>query len=374
MAGLLGMGGLGGAFGGPNTGKLSGPLAQLFNPTNMRNSQIKKGLLNAGIAMMSPDPYAPPAGIGGILGRAAAGGLQGADQAKQDYMQDGMFSMQLQEMQREQDERAQQQAAMEGLIPTLPPDVQSFARAYPKEFGEAWMRAKVGGAGGPEYGLNPIWAQDERGNWQLYQPNKQGGDPNPVNFPPGVRPQPQVNFLDTATGYQPRAVKGGTSVGEEIPKDLAGAEKQKVLGKGEGEAAIDYKSISSKMPGLEHVVRELNELAKTATYTSSGQLVDFVIRETGQEPRESAIARARYIAIVDNQILPMLRDTFGAQFTQKEGESLKVTLGDPNKSPAEKQAVLEAFIEQKRRNIEDMARMAGEQPGASAADPLELRR
>jgi hypothetical protein len=56
--------------------------------------------------------------------------------------------------------------------------------------------------------------------------------------------------------------------------------------------------------------------------------------------------------MVDNQILPLLRETFGAQFTLQEGQSLKTTLGDPEKSPQEKRAVLEAFIEQKVRNIE----------------------
>jgi hypothetical protein len=373
MAGLLGMGGFAGLNNKMPTGLLKGNLAALFNPTSMRNQQIKQGLLNAGIAMMNPDPHAPPAGIGGVLGRAAAGSFQGAQQAKNDFYNDGMLNMQLMDMQRQEDERATVRAEIDKIMPSLPPDIQSFARARPDKFFETYMKVKMDG-GGQEYGLNPVWAQDEQGNWQLFQPNKQGGDPNRVNFPPGVNPQPQINFVDTPTGVIPRTAKGNQPAGEMIPKDIAGAEKQKVVGKGEGEAVVDYKSISSKMPGLEHVVKELSELANAATYTSTGQLVDLVIRETGQEPRESAIARARYIAIVDNQILPMLRDTFGAQFTQREGESLKVTLGDPNKSPAEKQAVLEAFIEQKRRNIEDMARMAGEQPGASQYDPLGIRR
>jgi hypothetical protein len=65
------------------------------------------------------------------------------------------------------------------------------------------------------------------------------------------------------------------------------------------------------------------------------------------------------MAMVDNQVLPMLRDTFGAQFTVKEGETLRATLGDPDKTPAEKKAVLEAFIEQKIRNIEATAKQGG---------------
>lgn len=121
----------------------------------------------------------------------------------------------------------------------------------------------------------------------------------------------------------------------------------------------------ASMPQLEQTVRQLSDLGKVATYTKAGQLVDVVRRETGQEPRESAIARKEYISLVDNQILPLLRQTFGAQFTQKEGESLKVTLGDPNATPEEKDAVLRSFIEQKKATIETMQRKI---------DPLQASR
>jgi len=113
------------------------------------------------------------------------------------------------------------------------------------------------------------------------------------------------------------------------------------------------------MPGLRAVIAELGDVAKTATYTMTGQLIDNAMRETGMEPGEAAQARTKYIAMVDNQVLPLLRDTFGAAFTVKEGETLRATLGDPNKSPAEKQAVLEAFIEQKERDLAAMQSRQG---------------
>ena len=74
---------------------------------------------------------------------------------------------------------------------------------------------------------------------------------------------------------------------------------------------------------------------------------------------EGARARADYEATIANNILPLLRQTFGAQFTEKEGESLKTTLGDPNKSPSEKNAVLDAFIESKLNNITSTAAKTG---------------
>jgi hypothetical protein len=152
MAGLLGMGGFGGLNNKMPTGLLKGNLAALFNPASMRNQQIKQGLLNAGIAMMNPDPHAPPAGIGGVLGRAAAGGFQGAQQAKNDFYNDGMLNMQLMDMQRQEDERAQQQEKLAAFksspeYAALPDYARSYIDMYPAEGLKAWMDARMKSGG-----------------------------------------------------------------------------------------------------------------------------------------------------------------------------------------------------------------------------------
>jgi hypothetical protein len=166
-------------------------------------------------------------------------------------------------------------------------------------------------------------------------------------------------YLDTGTEFtQPNPAVPGETV-RTIPKNIVGEKVAEKTGAAQGEAQASLAGMRSKMPGLEAVVRELDQLSEKATYTTAGKGVDLIRREMGAEPRESAVARKQYISMVDNQILPLLRETFGAQFTQKEGESLKATLGDPDASPKEKQAVLKAFIEQKRRNIEAVAAEAG---------------
>lgn len=131
------------------------------------------------------------------------------------------------------------------------------------------------------------------------------------------------------------------------------------LGKNLAEADANFRNIESKMPGLEAVVTELRDLSDKATYTGAGQILDAGISQLGMEPREAAVARTSYEAKVNNQVLPLLRSTFGAQFTEREGDTLKKTMGDTNKSPKEKQAVLDAFIEQKRRDVKAMAEEAG---------------
>lgn len=250
----------------------------------------------------------------------------------------------------------------------LTDDIKEFEYAKTQGFKGTladWMARKRAGAG--EYGLQGIWGVGPDGKPALMQLGK-SGEAVLSKLPEGFQPAKDPIRIDAGTHFvllDPQTRQAITTV----PKDLSGAERAKVEGKGVGEASVNLESIRSKMPGLELVVKKLDDLSNKATYTTTGQLIDFARREAGFDPRESAVARAEYISMVDNQILPLLRDTFGAQFTEREGQSLKATLGDPNKSPAEKQAVLKAFIEQKRRDVEALQTRVGQQPSAPAEAP-----
>lgn len=216
---------------------------------------------------------------------------------------------------------------------------------------------KQKGSGGVEYGLNPVYGVDEKGNQVVGTFGKDGSFKKIDTG--GVKLQSGVEKIDLGDHYQLRDRRTGQVVGVE-QKNLKEAEAAKAEGKAQGAAVSEYQSIASKMPGLEKVVNDLDDISNRATYTYAGQALDAGARQLGLAPRDAAIARAEYTAKVDNQILPLLRDTFGAQFTQKEGETLRATLGDPDKSPQEKQAVLRAFIEQKRRDVEALASRAGQ--------------
>lgn len=225
------------------------------------------------------------------------------------------------------------------------------------------MNAESAGGGTEYFGSTIPW-QDASGNLQYYQLRKGEGLPM---LPEGARWLEPTTTVNTGTqhtilGRNTGQVQGGIGIDSYQPAYDSAA------GSAEAKSDVDKQSlansIESKMPGLEAVVSELGELAKTATYTKAGQLVDTFMRETGQQVPESAVARQQYISMVDNQILPLLRDTFGAQFTQKEGETLKATLGNPDLSPIEKQAVLNAFISQKRRDLEALKGTATSNPAS----------
>lgn len=200
---------------------------------------------------------------------------------------------------------------------------------------------------------NPVAIQNPDGSIGYGQIGNKGTF-RPIQLGDGQTFAPPTKTIDTGTetilvdqagNVISRTIKENR---KEAADKAAGANEGKV----QAEKQAEYDSITSKMPGLYGVVERLSDLAKKATYTMAGRAADFGIAQLGMEPRDAAVARAEYTAIVDNQILPLLRDTFGAQFTNEEGLRLARTLGDADKSPTEKAALLRAFIEQKERDIQ----------------------
>jgi hypothetical protein len=134
-----------------------------------------------------------------------------------------------------------------------------------------------------------------------------------------------------------------------------------------GELLTDINRMEAAMPGLEESISQLRALGAVATSTIGGAAFDAVVKQSGFGSTEGATARAKFIAIIDNQVLPLLKETFGAAFTVSEGESLKATMGDPDAEPAAKMAQLDAFIEQKVRTLRSKKRQVGQPAQAQQA-------
>jgi len=142
-----------------------------------------------------------------------------------------------------------------------------------------------------------------------------------------------------------------------------------IEGKGLGDAKVLLADMKANLPRLQNVVTDLRKLGKTATYTKAGLAKDYMMRQSGFEVGEGAVARARYISTIDNVILPLLKQTFGAAFTEKEGETLKATMGNPDASPREREAALDAFIEEKVEQINSLQRRVAPQQAAQPQTP-----
>ena len=142
--------------------------------------------------------------------------------------------------------------------------------------------------------------------------------------------------------------------------------------KSRGESLSEVARAKASLPGLTEVVNKLITLSDVATYTLAGKAFDEVAKQLGFGATEGATARAKMESLVSNQILPLLRDTFGAQFTEREGESLRKTMLDIDASPAQKKEILNAFLEQKIRDIETKENNLNQQAPAGQS-PQRIR-
>lgn len=230
---------------------------------------------------------------------------------------------------------------------------------YQAQLAKLQADAANGGQGNESFFGNIVPMQDAQGNVVLGQASNQGNW-QPLQGAEGFSPAPTTKQIDTGTEIITQDIYGNVLF--RTPKQNREAAYETGFGGVEGKTDAENialaESVQSKMPGLRTVIDQLTSLADTATYTQMGQAGDALKREFGLDPGQGAIDRASYIAIVDNQVLPLLKDTFGAAFTVAEGQSLRATLGDPNKSPREKKAILDAFIQQKERDVAAMQRKA----------------
>lgn len=138
-----------------------------------------------------------------------------------------------------------------------------------------------------------------------------------------------------------------------------------VVGKDRGDDRVKLAFLDANMPNIETTVNKLNELNKIATYTQGGLIVDAGFRQLGWEVPEGATARAQAKSLIDTTILPLLKPTFGAAFTEQEGKKLLDTWGDVNASPAEKEMALQGMMMAVRLQGETIRRKLGKDAPAA---------
>ena len=161
---------------------------------------------------------------------------------------------------------------------------------------------------------------------------------------------PETGTVEALPGYIP--TRGSIKEGE-----AAGSARGTPL----GEAQAEFADLTAAFPDLINVTSRLKNLSKVATYTKAGRFTDAVRRELGVNVGNAAEAAAEMATIVDVEVLPLLKPTFGAAFTVNEGQWLKATMGDPDMSPEEKSAQINARIAGWERRIKTLSRRTGEE-------------
>lgn len=99
------------------------------------------------------------------------------------------------------------------------------------------FRAQNRPGGATEYGLTPQFVTDAKGELRMLQLAKDG-TAKLVDIPDGMEVQKGVEKLDLGTHFQWYNTVTGEPIGNSIPKEVRAEEREKALGKGEGEATV----------------------------------------------------------------------------------------------------------------------------------------
>lgn len=124
-------------------------------------------------------------------------------------------------------------------------DIKNFEYARQGGFTgtfEQWKQRQRSGAG--EYGMQPIYGTDEKGDPVILQLGK-SGDTIQSKIPPGVKISTGVDKIDLGTQWALRDKRSGAIVGYE-KKDLAGKEAEEERGKAMGQAQADLPALELK--------------------------------------------------------------------------------------------------------------------------------
>jgi hypothetical protein len=178
--------------------------------------------------------------------------------------------------------------------------------------------------------------------------------------------QEQIGFAAskaaaTESGKAKAQAKASDIIADTKAKIASAQELAKVDAKSRGKSLSALGVARAGLPGLQDVVLQLKELAPLATNTFAGRAFNEISKQLGFGSTKGSTARAQFTSIVDNQVLPLLKQTFGAAFTNDERLSLAATLGDVDAGAEEKMAQLDAFINGKIREIQTIERELGKE-------------
>lgn len=126
-----------------------------------------------------------------------------------------------------------------------------------------------------------------------------------------------------------------------------------------------------RFQNAQDLTRQLSGLANKATHTSFGRRIDNLAEGLGFTT-PGAEAEEQYRQIVNNEMIPRIREYMGSSVTEEEGKRVLGLLGDPTAAPARKQAALNSFLAAAERNLKNKQDLANGSVGVVQDNPLGL--
>lgn len=133
----------------------------------------------------------------------------------------------------------------------------------------------------------------------------------------------------------------------------------------------DLDAAKIRYQNAQELVRQLNGLVDEATHTPVGRKLDSMANFFGFTT-DGAEAEERYRQIVNNEMIPRIREYMGSAVTAEEGQRVIGLLGDPTATPEKKRAALNSFLEAAERNLRNKQDLANGTVGVVNDNPLGL--
>lgn len=267
--GLFGLGGFGGGM-----PEMPQQMAGLYDPQAARRGKLKSVLTQTGLAMLGQGPSAMPINFGTSLGQGLMAGVKAGDETENQYRDMAYQTFKInqdaenQKYGREQDQKQWDWKAKEfdynskrqGINDTW----DSQYRKLQMEKMQADIKKTQTADARARLGLNPQYGVDANGNPVLLQIGEDGAAVQ-TQMPDGVRLSKEPIKLDAGSHFVLLDPITRQPIGQ-IPKDLAGAERDKALGDAQGKSlAAAGGDISAADTAL-----DLLGQIKTSPYLESG--------------------------------------------------------------------------------------------------------
>lgn len=237
---------------------------------------------------------------------------------------------------------------------------------------EAWRvhnKMKTAQAKGTEYGLKPIYGEDAEGNTVIGTLGKDGSFKQ-IQMPEQFQPSSGVDRVDAGDHFILLNKRTGEAVGS-IPKNIAEVEKQKVLGKSEGEKVAGSEQAIAQAEEILAVIQGVKSAPGRETGTGLSSLLD---PRSWLPGTDAADFYARLDQLKGKAFLQAFESLKGGgQITEIEGQKAENAIARLQTAQSD-EGFMQALDDLEGIVIRGLARARGNAvPDIGQSDPLGIR-
>ena len=244
---------------------------------------------------------------------------------------------------------------------------------------EAWKtynKIQTDRADGTEYGLKPIFGEDNEGNTLIGTLGKDGTFKQ-IQMPGDFRPSSGVDRVDAGDHYILLNKRTGEAVGT-LPKNIAEEQKQKVIGKAEGEKEAGRDNSLAQMQDMLRVIQDVKNDPGREGATGGSRIFNapFGFTRPGSQTANFDAKLEQLKGKAFLQAFETLKG--GGQITEREGIAAQNAIARLQTSQSDEEFLqalndLEAVVNRAMTRLQDGESAAPTSPGEWSSGPNGTR-